>query len=50
MPMLKDVLVQTVRQWKSGNDRGDINALIARLDSALTPMVGPSSPRQRRRA
>ena len=39
MPMLKDVLVKTVRQWKSGNDRGDINALIARLDAVLTPMV-----------
>ena len=50
MPMLKDVLVTTVRQWKSGNDRGDVNALIARLDLALTPIAEPAPARKRRRA
>lgn len=49
MPMLKDVLVKTVRQWKSGNDRGDINALIARLDAALTPIVEPAPAKGPRR-
>lgn len=45
MPVLKDVLVKTVRQWKSGNDRGDINALIRRLDATLSPLVEPALPK-----
>ena len=41
MPELREVLVKTVRQWKSGNERGDINALIRRLDATLSPLVEP---------
>ncbi|HYC33392.1 MAG TPA: hypothetical protein VEB59_13985 [Gemmatimonadales bacterium] len=45
MPELRDVLVRTVRQWKAGADRGDVNALIRRLDDTLSPLVGPQAPK-----
>lgn len=49
MPVIKEVLVQTVRQWKSGADRGDVNALIARLDAALAPIAAQAPARPSRR-
>jgi len=50
MPQLRDVLVKTVRQWKSGTERGDVNALIRRLEGTLSPLVDlpePKFPRRR---
>ena len=50
MPVLREVLVKTVRQWKAGNDRGDINALIRRLDATLSPLIEPALPKVPRRS
>lgn len=44
MPALRDVLVRTVKQWKAGNERGDVAALIRQLDATLTPLVGRQLP------
>lgn len=45
MPVLKEVLVKAVRQWKAGSERGDVNALIKRLDATLSPLVEPALPK-----
>jgi hypothetical protein len=42
---LREVLVRTVKQWKSGSERGDTAALIRQLDASLSPMVEPVMPR-----
>ncbi len=40
MPDLTEVLATTVKQWKSGPERGDVNALLRQLDAKLSPLVG----------
>ena len=45
MPVLKEVLVRTVKQWKAGAERGDVNALIRRLDETLGPLMEPVMPK-----
>ncbi len=44
MPALKEVLVRTVKQWKAGNERGDVSALVRQLDATLTPLIGRNLP------
>ncbi|MBX7248931.1 MAG: hypothetical protein K1X35_07740 [Caulobacteraceae bacterium] len=47
MPLspLREILVRTVKQWKSGSDRGDVAALVRQLDANLSPLVEPVMPR-----
>ena len=44
-PVLKDVLVRTVKQWKAGSERGDVGALIRQLTATLSPLVEPDLPK-----